>query len=174
MISSSIYSFFNLFIYLQNAAVYIFIGAAGLFSDVWAAWTELIINISVTLLLAPTYGIAGILTGKILSVLFINMFWKPYYLFSQGFNKSVLVFWRGMTPYYTIFAVFTFFALVIRYTIVAHYIDSLLSLVIYGTLIDIILLSTYFISLFIFTRGMKYFIARKPILFRIFNKFPLS
>lgn len=164
----------NLFIYLQNAAVYIFIGAAGLFSDVWAAWTELIINISLTLLLAPTYGIAGILTGKILSVLFINMFWKPYYLFSQGFNKSVLVFWRGMTPYYTIFAVFTFIALVIRYTIVAHYIDSLLSLVIYGTLINIILLSTYFITLFIFTQGMKYFIARKPVLFRIFYKFPLS
>ena len=46
----------NLFIRYQSAAVYIFLGSAGQFSDVWAAWTELIVNISVTLLLAPQYG----------------------------------------------------------------------------------------------------------------------
>ena len=44
---------FNLFLRLQPAAVYIFIGASGLFGDVWAAWAELIVNLAVTLLLAP-------------------------------------------------------------------------------------------------------------------------
>ena len=58
---------FNLFIRYQTAAVYIYIGSAGLFGDVWAAWIELAVNLSVTLLLAPTYGIAGILLGKIIS-----------------------------------------------------------------------------------------------------------
>ena len=62
---------FNLFMRYQTAAVYIYLGSAGLFSDVWAAWTELIVNISVTLLLAPTYSIAGILLGKIISFGFI-------------------------------------------------------------------------------------------------------
>ncbi|MBO6253900.1 MAG: sugar transporter, partial [Bacteroidaceae bacterium] len=97
----------NLFIRYQSAAVYIFLGSAGQFSDVWAAWTELIVNISVTLLLAPQYGIAGILLGKIISFGFISSFWKPYYLFSQTFHRSIWDYWQGMTPYYIIFTLFT-------------------------------------------------------------------
>ena len=80
---------FNLFIRYQTAAVYIYLGSAGLFADVWASWTELVVNIAVTLLLAPTYGIAGILLGKIISFGFISSFWKPYYLFNQAFHRSV-------------------------------------------------------------------------------------
>ena len=80
---------FNLFIRLQPAAVYIFIGASGLYDDVWAAWVELILNLLITLLLAPIYGIIGILLGKIISFSLISFFWKPFYLFSQGFHKSV-------------------------------------------------------------------------------------
>ena len=94
---------FNFFIYLQNGTVYIFIGAAGLYADVWASWFELIVNLTVTIALAPSYGIAGILIGKISSIFFINIFWKPYYLFSKGFHKSVWVFWKGMIPYYSLF-----------------------------------------------------------------------
>ena len=63
---------FNLFIRYQSAAVYIYIGSAGLFGDVWAAWTELVLNLGVTILLAPSLGMAGILLGKIISFLFIR------------------------------------------------------------------------------------------------------
>ncbi len=159
----------NLFIRYQSAAVYIYVGAAGLYADVWTAWTELIVNLSVTLLLAPTYGITGILLGKILSFGFISSFWKPYYLFSQAFHKSVWNYWRGMTPYYTIFILFTFLTLWLKELIIDSHSDSFISLAIYGFAVSIPLFFFFFILLFQFTLGMKYFVARKPTIYKILN-----
>lgn len=161
---------FNLFTRLQPAAVYIFLGSAGLFSDVWANWAELIINLTVTLLLAPTYGIVGILLGKIISYFFISVFWKPYYLFSQGFHKSVWIFWRGMVPYYILFAVFSVLTLWLKYAIIEKHAGTMLSLVVYGAATYIPLLIVYFLTLFQFTTGMKYFVARKPTIYKILQR----
>lgn len=157
---------FNLFIRLQPAAVYIFIGASGLYSDVWAAWIELIINLSITLLLAPAYGIIGILLGKIISFSLISFFWKPYYLFSQGFHKSVWDYWRGMAAYYILFTIFAILALCLKFMIIDRYVDSFLSLIVYGIITYIPLLCAFFILLFQFTTGMKYFAARKPFIYK--------
>jgi len=161
---------FNLFIRLQPAAVYIFIGASGLYSDVWAAWTELIINVSLTLLLAPTYGIIGILLGKIVSYFFISFFWKPYYLFSQGFHKSVWEYWQGMIPYYLIFVFFAAIAFIIKRTIINQFPNSILSLCLYGSAFLIPMIILYFLFLFKFTRGMKYFVARKPAIYNFLQR----
>lgn len=161
---------FNLFIRLQPAAVYIFIGASGLYSDVWAAWTELIINVVVTLLLAPTYGIVGILIGKIVSFFFISFFWKPYYLFSQGFHKSVWEYWRGMGIYYVLFVIFTILSILIKQTIISQHSASLFSLLLYGILVFIPLLLLYFIVLFQFSKGMKYFVARNAQIHKIMTR----
>ena len=160
----------NIFLLLHNGTVMIFIGASGLFSDVWATWAELITNLTVTLLLAPHYGIAGILLGKIASIGFIGIFWKPYFLFTSGFHKSVKVFWKGMIPYYIAFFLFTAISLIVKALIVDVFIHSFITLVTYGILIIIPLILLYFIALFHLTRGMKYFVARKPALYRIMNK----
>lgn len=161
---------FNLFMRYQSASVYIYLGSAGLFSDVWAAWTELIVNLSITILLAPTYGIAGILLGKILSFGIISAFWKPYYLFSQAFHKSVWEYWRGMTPYYLIFALYTLLTIWLKHTIIDQHSDSFLSLFFFGATVSIPLFATFFIMMFQFTRGMKYFVARKPAIYKILNQ----
>lgn len=156
---------FNIFIFLSRGVVETYISAHGLFSDVWAAWTELALNLTITLCLAPFYGIVGILLGKIISVFFIALFWKPYFLFSQGLHKSVGVYWRGMTPYYLIFMVFISITLVIRYTVIEAQVTNLLNLAGYGLLTYIPLLLLYFLTLFFLTKGMKYFVARKPTLY---------
>ena len=156
---------FHLFIYLQNAAVYIFIGASGLFGDVWAAWAELVLNLAITFSLAPFFGIVGILLGKILSVFFINVFWKPYYLFSRGFQLSVKTFWRGMAPYYLLFFLCAALAIAARYLVIDRYATTLPLLVLYGAATIIPLLLFYFLMLFRFTTGMKYFVARKPAVY---------
>ena len=158
---------FNLFIRYQTAAVYIYIGSAGLFSDIWASWAELIVNISTTLLLAPTYGIAGILLGKIISFGIISSFWKPYYLFSQAFHKSVWEYWRGMAPYYIIFALFALLTIWFKQIVIDLHSNSFLSLVIYGLAVSIPLFAFYFYFLFLFTPGVKYFVARKPALYNL-------
>ncbi len=165
---------FNLFVRLQPAAVYIFLGASGLYSDVWANWVELILNLAITLLLAPFYGIIGILLGKIISFSLISFFWKPYYLFSKGFHKSVWEYWRGMVPYYIFFTLFAVLALWFRYTIINNYVDSFITLALYGAMICIPLFGLYFIMLFQFTTGMKYFVARKPALYDILRHISLS
>lgn len=164
----------NLFIRLQPAAVYIFIGASGLYSDIWAAWAELIMNLSITLLLAPTFGIVGILLGKIISFSLISFFWKPYYLFSQGFHKSVWEYWRGMTVYYILFVTFAVLALWLKYTVIDNNVDSFVSLALYGTVICLPILIIYFISLFQFTTGMKYFVARKPAIYKMLQRITIN
>lgn len=161
----------HLFIFYQNSTVYIFIGASGLYGDVWTAWVELVIYFVVTLALAPTYGIVGILLGKILSAAIFSVFWKPYYLFSRCFKESVWVFWKGMAPYYTIFFFFTVISIFLKNALFAISSTNFLLLLFYATITGIPLLICYFFSLIIFTRGMKYFVARKPALYNLINRF---
>lgn len=158
---------FNIFIFLSRGVVEIYISAHGLFSDVWASWAELALNIFITLCLAPFYGIVGILFGKIISVSFIAILWKPYFLFTKGFKKNITVYWKGMSSYYLIFTIFIFICLLIRYFIIEPYVTSLPLLFLYGMLTYPILIAIFFYILFLSTRGMKYFIARKP---SIYNK----
>lgn len=156
---------FNLFLKLQYSTVYIFIGASGLYGDVWASWAELIINLAVTLALAPFFGIVGILLGKIISLSIFNVFWKPYYLFIKGFQKSVWQFWRPMMVYYGIFGIFAILAIILKTLFVDNHVSTWFSLIIYGLILLLPILAVYFLSLFICTRGMKYFVARKPSIY---------
>lgn len=160
----------HLFFYLQDAAVLIFIGGAGLYQDVWATWMSFFITLGITLLLAPHFGIIGILIGKMSSLFIINVFWKPYFLFSQGFKKRVWVFWRGMLPLYLIFGIFTIIAIMAKQHIIDVYADSFLMLIAIGAIVFTPLMLAYFFTLFICTRGMKYFVARKPIIYKLLSK----
>lgn len=160
----------HIFIFQQSILVYKFIESAGLFADVWMSWLELVVNLAVTFLLAPYYGIAGILLGKIISLFGVNFFWKPYYLFSQGFHKSVWVFWKGMTAFYSSIIIFSVCSWILRRFIIEEYADSLLTLVFYGIITAIPLFAAYFLFLFQFTKGMKYFVARKPTVYQILCK----
>lgn len=163
----------NIFLILHNGTVLIFIGAHGMFSDIWAVWTEVFLNITITLLLAPHFGIVGILLGKIISIAFSGIIWKPYFLFTSGFHKSVKIFWKGMIPYYIAFFLFAAIAVLIRIWIIIPYANSLVHLIIIGIVVFAPLFIFYFLSLFIFTKGMKYFVARKPAIYRIMNLFQL-
>ena len=156
---------FNIFIFLSRGVVENYISAHGLYSDVWASWTELAVNITITLCLAPVYGIVGILLGKIVSVFFIAMFWKPWFLFTKGLGKSVAVYWRGMLSYYAVFLLFLVVTLLLRYFIVEPKATTLPRMVGYGLLTYPPLLVLYFLTSFAATRGMKYFVARKPALY---------
>ena len=160
----------NLFLRLQYSTNYLFLRSSGLYGDIWATWTELFLNIGITLALAPSYGIIGILAGKIISVFIFTFFWKPYYLFTKGFNKSVWEYWRIMFQYYAIFFVFVAISISIKHFIAYYDLTTLLKLISYGLPITTSLLIIYFLSLFTLTRGMKYFVARKPKVFNLLNK----
>ena len=161
---------FNIFIFLSRGVVENYISAHGLFSDVWAAWTELSLNIAITLCLAPFYGIIGILLGKILSVFFIAIFWKPYFLFTKGFKNKVSVYWKGMAPYYLIFGVFGMTTVLLSHHLIEPQVTSIPLLLIYLLATFPVLLLLYFLTLFFLTNGMKYFVARKPAIYKFLRR----
>lgn len=160
----------NIFLMLHNGTVLIFIGAQGMFSDIWAVWTEFFLNIIITLSLAPYFGIVGILIGKMISIAFSGVIWKPYFLFHSGFHKSVKVFWKEMTPYYLSFFFFVAISIIIRMYIITPYVNSLVMLVVIGIGVFVPIILFYFLTLFFLTKGMKYFIARKPAVYRTLIK----
>lgn len=155
---------FNIFIMLSRGVVEMYISACGLFSDVWAAWTELALNICITLSLAPFLGIVGILLGKIISVFFIAIFWKPYFLFSKGLNEHIFSYWYGMIKYYIIFAIGLVMSLLLRHYIMNDISNITGTSFTIGIAAYIILLIIYSVLLLIFTKGMKYFAARFNII----------
>lgn len=161
---------FNIFIMLSRGVVEMYISACGLFSDVWAAWVELFVNLAVTLCLAPYWGIVGILAGKIISVFFIAIFWKPYFLFTKGLRQKVSSYWKGMAEYYLIFTIFCVIAVLLKEMVVEPYATTFPKLIGYSTLTYVPLLAAYFLAMFAATRGMKYFVARKP---KLYNKLQL-
>ena len=93
-----------LYIYITNSRQSVdgFNYAHGLYADVWSAWAELIINVSVTIVCGMKWGIIGILLGKLASLVPIIMIWKPYYLFTAGFKVPVSIYWRGVIRNYAI------------------------------------------------------------------------
>jgi hypothetical protein len=74
----------------------------------------------------------------------------------------VAVYWCGMMPYYLLFAVFTGVTFMLRQYLIEPKVTSLPLLIGYGLLTYPLLLLLYFLVLFYATRGMKYFVARKP------------
>lgn len=160
---------FNIFIHFSRGVVEMFIDASGLFSDTWTAWIEFIINITITLCLAPFYGIIGILLGKIVSVFFIASFWKPYFLFKHRFHTKVSAYWRGSIIYYSIFGGYLCITLFLSKYWVAPNTHTILNIIKYAIITYLPLIICYFISLFIITNGMKYFVARKPNIYKLLS-----
>ncbi|MBJ7882712.1 hypothetical protein [Gelidibacter salicanalis] len=93
----------NFFLNEINSPIERFKNAYGLYADTWAAAAEAIINLGVSLLFGSIYGIAGIMLGTLVSMFFMVILWKPYFLYKHGFNKSVWLYWKGLTPMIVVF-----------------------------------------------------------------------
>ena len=151
-----------IYIYITNSrnSVDGFNYAHGLYADVWSAWAELIINVSITIIGGLKWGIIGILLGKIVSLLAIVVLWKPYYLFTSGFKESVFVYWKGVIRNYAIsitaFAVATYS---IQYIPVNPY-HSIWDWIIYAIICMIIFLSIDICATLLFAKGAKDLIYR--------------
>lgn len=70
-----------------------FLFGYGLFSDTWAPLVESLIYVVVAICGGFLWGLEGVLLGGIVSKIAIISIWKPYFLFTKGFRKSVLQYW---------------------------------------------------------------------------------
>ena len=75
-----------------------------------------------------------------------------------------------MATYYVVFAVFCTVAVILKIWFVDDMVDSLPKLIGYGMLLYPTLLAAYFLTLFATTRGMKYFVARKPAIYNLLTR----
>ena len=97
-----------LFIDLIRSIIGSFCDAYGLFQDVWATLVEACINIICSAWFGAIWGLPGILSGVLLSLLLMIFLWKPYFLFKYGFKRSVFSYWKLYLKYFLagVFAAF--------------------------------------------------------------------
>lgn len=146
-----------IYIYITNSrnSVDSFNYAHGLYADVWSAWAELIINISITIVGGLKWGIIGILLGKIASLLAIVVLWKPYYLFTSGFKESVSIYWKGVLRNYAISAVsFAAATYALSFITISPY-QSFWNWIVYSAIGLVIFLVIDLSSTLLFAKGAK-------------------
>lgn len=121
ILDRKIVAMLSIYIYISSSrgVVDMYNHAHGLYADTWSAWTELIINLSITIIAGLYWGIIGILLGKIISTSIIIVTWKPYYLFHSGLKLSYSYYWRGVSRNYLV-SIISFFA---THYILHHYIS---------------------------------------------------
>lgn len=146
-----------IYVYISNSrgVVDAFNHAHGLYADVWSAWAELIINVSVTVIAGIQYGILGILLGKLVSIGFIVVFWKPYYLFSSGFKLQISLYWGGAIRYYIIFVLSFFISIYICRLIPINPYQYFYSWIAYCAISTIAFLMINITLLLCFAKGAK-------------------
>ena len=151
-----------IFVYITNSrkSVDNFNYAHGLYADVWSAWAELIINVSITIIAGLKWGIIGILLGKIISLLAIVVFWKPYYLFTSGFKEPITIYWKGVIRNYGIsLASFTLAIYAIKFIPFDPY-QSLWEWALYAAIGMMIFLSIELGATLLFAKGAKDSLSR--------------
>ena len=151
-----------IFVYITNSrkSVDNFNYAHGLYADVWSAWAELIINVSITIIAGLKWGIIGILLGKIISLLAIVVLWKPYYLFTSGFKESVTIYWKGVIRNYGIsFVSFALAIYAIKYIPFDPY-QSLWEWALYAAIGMTIFLTIELGATLLFAKGAKDSLSR--------------
>lgn len=73
----------------------VFLAAYGLYQDIWAPVVEATLNLGLSILLGYYYGLTGILSGVLVSLLIIVYSWKPFFLYKKGFKESMAEYvWR--------------------------------------------------------------------------------
>ncbi|MDD6750344.1 MAG: sugar transporter, partial [bacterium] len=148
------------FILLTRGAVDMFNAGYGNYGDLWAAWVELAICLTVTVLTAPKWGVIGILLGKIFSLIPIGMIWKPMYLYKAGFQLPFKSYWKSIFFYYCAFGVsFALVHYVTRWIPIDPAVDFM-HLIGYSVIISFLFLLTYTGLLYGLTDGAKLLVNR--------------
>ncbi len=87
----------TLYIQLTRSINESYVFAYGLFSDIWAPIAEACINVGLSVLLGYYFGLEGILSGVLISLLVIVFCWKPYFLFKRGLKEPL---WKYIWMYF--------------------------------------------------------------------------
>lgn len=83
-----------LYINLSRQTVETYIAAHGMYQDIAAPIIETILNLGLSCLLGYFWGIDGILSGVLISLIVVVLGWKPYFLFRFGLKCKLRIYVR--------------------------------------------------------------------------------
>lgn len=164
ILDSSILILLTLHIFFQQVRLTVdnFKNGYGLYSDVWAPVTEVVICVGLCIILGQKWGLNGILLSFVIAEFFIKMIWKPYYLFSFGFRESVIKqYWCIMIKYVFIF-VMTMIVNIRINNLIEFWFDSslLLGFLVYTIIIGISTFLVMFMMFGFFDRSFRSILLR--------------
>ncbi|WP_179334809.1 lipopolysaccharide biosynthesis protein [Winogradskyella costae] len=158
----------NFFISIVRSPVQHFQNAYGLFSDTWAPAVEILINLVISFICGKIWGIFGIMLGTFTSLSIIVIFWKPYFLYSKGFNISVWQYWKRFIPLMTVFIISAFAVDFIFIEFINQTATNIFQWCLNGILLSLVILFVYGLSMYIISKGFRDFCIRASKL--ILNK----
>ncbi len=144
----------------SRGSVDMFNATHGLFADTWSAWTELFLNITMTLIGGYLWGIAGLLLSKVITTSLIGLLWKPYYLFHCGFHLSYSKYWQGAYRNYTVSIISFIFAHMMMNYINLNAAESYYQWILYCTIGLSLYLLINLILTYFFCQGAKDVLVR--------------
>ena len=152
----------NMYIMLTRPSVDLFINAYGLYDDVWAAYAEGIINVTITITVGIFYGLVGILLGKIISMLFLVVIWKPYYLYTKGFKESLFVYWKNISIHLLLLCLCLGGNYLYIYLLAWKTEPNIISIIQYGFCFTLPVIIVYTLLVYFMADGMKDLVRRIP------------
>lgn len=151
---------FNFYINAHRSVVDSFINAYGLFKDVWAPIIEAILNIGCSVILGYFWGLNGILTGVIISLLIIVFTWKPFFLFKYAFNYPTSWYFKLYVKHIGVFLiVYLFTNNILRLLCINPY-ETICYMIVYGLTGVGVFAILLLIILLLIESGMKKFVNR--------------
>lgn len=150
----------NMFIMQTRGTNDQFLYAYSLFYDVWAPAVETVVSISIALTGGSYWGLEGVLLGSVVSMFFIVVLWKPYFLYRRGFQEHLKEYWLEVVKY--LFLIVGSWFVVgkgIRFIPIDPY-QSYLSWILYATLLVGAIGVLLFALFYIFSRGFRCITAR--------------
>lgn len=148
------------FVQVSRQAVESYIYAYGFFSDIWAPVAEASLNVGLSVLLGGLFGLNGVLSGVLISLIVVVLMWKPVFLFGinlrHGLKRYVKIYFQHLA-YGCIVAAIACFLLRL---LPVRSIDAWWCFVVYG-LFGIGLFTVLLVATLCLSRSGLYFFGRR-------------
>lgn len=148
-----------MYIMMTRTTVDAYISAYGLYRDIYAPVIEASLNLGLSVLLGKYYGITGILSGVLISLLIVVFLWKPFFLFRCALKESykfyILMYIKHLLAFSMAFLLSEYF---LRFIHIET--TNLLHWIILALITTFVFSFILFISMYLLTPGMKLFTHR--------------
>lgn len=145
----------RIYIHLLRSATDQFIVGYGLFHDIWAPISEAIISVVSSIALGYFWGLPGVVMGGNIGLLTIVCIWRPYFLFKQGMNISVSIYWVGFARRFIIYAIASVAAFIIYKNYPLVEINNFFAFALAGVYLSAIFLLIYIPIQYILDSGFR-------------------